>query len=81
MLKTTQSGHLLLESLEEEKPAVPRPVRAFLGRKQVISILETIASTQNPYYLAKTLPGVKAEGLVGKTVEVHAPRIVREIFP
>jgi hypothetical protein len=71
VLKQTASGHLLLESLEEEKPAFAHPRKAFLGRKHAATILETFASVKEPYYLAKPAPGVAAEGLVGEKVEVR----------
>lgn len=68
VLRVTRCGNALLESAENEKPAVARPTRVFLGRKHALTIFETIASVSNPFYLARPAKGAELERLVGKKV-------------
>lgn len=71
VLDTTPSGNVLMECIERDKPAVAKPTRAFAGRKHVLTIVETIASVANPYYVGRPAPGVVPEKLVGQQVDAN----------
>ncbi|MEW5955068.1 MAG: hypothetical protein AB1626_00840 [Candidatus Micrarchaeota archaeon] len=64
VLRLTANGNLLLRSPSNE--GVAGKMTLYAGRKAVAEVFDTIASVDNPFYLAK--PHAASTELVGKTL-------------
>jgi len=66
VVRLTANGNLLLCSASKE--GVAAKMMLYRGGKAVAEVFDTIASVDDPFYLAKPLAAALAAELVGKTL-------------